>query len=52
MAKRRDERPAKIVAPTYEETTIAQKPGVVEDNEERTRFDRTAKNNENQTVKE
>ena len=52
MAKRRDERPAKIVAPTYEETTIAQKPGVAEDNEERTRFDRTAKNNENQTVKE
>ena len=43
MAKHRDERPAKIVAPNYEETAIGQKPGVAEDNEERTRFDRTAK---------
>ena len=52
MTERRDERPAKIIAPNYEETAIAQKPGVAEDNEERTRFDRTAKNSENQTVKE
>ena len=44
--------PAKIVAPNYEETVIAQKPGVAEDNEERTQFDRTAKNSKNQTVKE
>ena len=52
MAKRRDERAAKIVAPNYEETAIGQKPGVAEDNEERTLFDRTAKNSENRTVKE
>ena len=43
MAKRRDEGPAKIVAPNYEETTIAQKPGVAEDNVERRRFDRNSK---------
>ena len=35
MAKRRDERPANIVDPNYEETTIAQKPSVAEDNDER-----------------
>ena len=40
------------VAPNYEETASAQKPGIAEDNEEKTRFDRTAKNSENQTVKE
>ena len=45
MAKRRDEHPAKIV-------TIAQKPCVAEDNEERRRLYRTVKNSENQTVKE
>ena len=39
MAKRRDERPANIVAPNYEETTIAQNPG----NVERKRFDRNSK---------
>ena len=43
MAKRRDERPANIVAPNYEETTIAQNPGVAEDNVERKRFDRNSK---------
>ena len=43
MAKRRDEGPAKIVAPNYEETTIAQKPDVAEDNVERRRFDRNSK---------
>ena len=43
MAKRRDEGPAKIVAPNYEETTTAQKPGVAEDNVERRRFDRNSK---------
>ena len=43
MAKRRDERPANIVAPNYEETTIAQNPGVAEDNVERKRFDRHSK---------
>ena len=43
MAKRRDERSAKIVAPNYEETTIAQKPGVAEDNVESRRFDRNSK---------
>ena len=52
MAKRRDEHPAKIVGPSYEETTIALKPSVAEDNEERKRLYRTAKNSENQTVKE
>ena len=52
MAKRRDERPTKIVAPNYKETAMGQKSGVVEDNEERTRFDQTAKNSENRTVKE
>ena len=35
MAKRRDERPANIVAPNYEETTNAQNPGVAEENVER-----------------
>ena len=35
MAKCRDEHPGKIVDPNYEETTIAQKPSVAEDNEER-----------------
>ena len=52
MAKRRDEHPAKIVGPSYEETTIALKPSVAEDNEERKRLYRTVKNSENQTVKE
>jgi len=31
MAKRRDERLANTVTPNYEETTIAQKPGVAEE---------------------
>ena len=53
MAKRRDERPANIVVPNYEETTIAQNPGVAAENVERKRFDRNSKkNSENQTVKE
>ena len=53
MGKRRDERPANIVAPNYEETTIAQKPGVAEDNVVRKNgLTATAKNSENQTVKE
>ena len=43
MAKRRDERPAFIVTPNYEETMIAQNPGVAEDNVERKRFDRNSK---------
>ena len=43
MAKRRDEHPAKIVGPSYEETTIALKPSVAEDNEERKRLYRTVK---------
>ena len=43
MAKRRDERPANIVAPNYEETTIAQNPGVAEENVERKWFDRNSK---------
>ena len=52
MAKRRNEHPAKIVGPNYEETTIAQTPSVAEDNEERKQLYRTVKNSENQTVKE
>ena len=52
MAKRRDEHPAKIFGPKYEETTIAQKPSVAKDNEERKWLYRTVKNSENQTVKE
>ena len=52
MAKRRDEHPAKIVGPNYEEKTIAQKPSVAEDNKERKRLYRTVKNSENQTIKE
>ena len=51
MAERRDERPAKIVGPNYEETTIAQKPSVAEDNEERNGLTEQ-QNSENQTVKE
>ena len=43
MAKRRDEHPAKLVGPNYEETTIAQKSSVDEDNEERKRLYRTVK---------
>ena len=43
MAKRRDEHPAQIVGPSYEETTIALKPSVAEDNEERKRLYRTVK---------
>ena len=35
MAERREECPAKIVGPNYEETTIAQKPSVAKDKEER-----------------
>ena len=41
MAKRRDKRPANIVAPKYEETTIAQNPGVAEDNVQRPRLSQT-----------
>ena len=51
MAERRDERPAKIVGPNYEETTIAQKPSVAEGNEERNGLTEQ-QNSENQTVKE
>ena len=52
MAKRKDEHPAKIFGPNYEETTIAQKPSVAKDNEERKWLYRTVKNSENQMVKE
>ena len=51
MAERRDERPAKIVGPNYEETTITQKPSVAEGNEERNGLTEQ-QNSENQTVKE
>ena len=51
IAERRDERLAKIVGPNYEETTIAQKPSVAEDNEERNGLTEQ-QNSENQTVKE
>ena len=51
MAERRDERPAEIVGPNYEETTIAQKPSVAEGNEERNGLTEQ-QNSENQTVKE
>ena len=51
IAERRDERPAKIVGPNYEETTIAQKPSVAQDNEERNGLTEQ-QNSENETVKE
>ena len=41
--KYHDERPANIVAPNYEETMIAQNPGVAEDKVERKRFDCNSK---------
>ena len=53
MAKRRDKRPAKIVAPNYEETTIAQKTKCSQrQRRKKKQFERTATNSKNPMVKE